>query len=231
MKKAVILLSGGLDSTTVLAIAKKEGYDCYALSFDYGQRHKSELQNAQEIANSYNVTEHKIAKIDLTIFAGSSLTSQLDVKKNSLKNNKEIPNTYVAARNTIFLSYAIAYAETIKAENIFIGVNAVDYSNYPDCRPEFIAAYENMANLATAISINGEVRFKINSPLINLSKNEIIKYGISLGVDYSKTHSCYDPILVDGEIFSCAECDSCLFRLQAFQDLGIKDEIKYLKKD
>ena len=225
MKKAVILLSGGLDSATIMAIAKQEKYQIYALSFDYGQRHKIELEAAKKIANFFVVKEHKIAKIDLRIFGGSALTANINVPKNQLVGN-QIPITYVPARNAIFLSYALGYAEVIGADDIFIGVNAVDYSGYPDCREPFIKAFETMANLATAVGVGGQI-LKIRTPLINLSKKEIIKTGLNLGVDYSMTHSCYDPI-VDGEKTSaCGQCDSCLLRLKGFLDNNITDSISY----
>lgn len=232
MKKAVILLSGGLDSTTVLAIAKSLGFACYALSFDYGQRHKIELEVAKKVAADSDVIEHKIAKIDLRIFGGSALTADIVVPKSDNVadgvKSREIPVTYVPARNTIFLSYALAYAETIGAFDIFIGANAVDYSNYPDCREEFINAYQNMANFATAAADTNKGRFKIQAPLLKLSKKEIIERGIALGVDYSRTHSCYDPkIIGEGKIISCGKCDSCQFRLKGFKQAGLRDGIEY----
>ncbi len=238
MKKAIILLSGGLDSTTVLAIAKQQGFLCYALSFDYGQRHKVELEVAKKIAADFGAIEHKIAKIDLRIFGGSALTSDIAVPKSvgekdglsrspASQIDGKIPVTYVPARNTIFLSYALAYAETVGAFDIFIGANAVDYSNYPDCRQEFIAAFENLANLATAAADENKGRFKINAPLLKLSKKEIIEKGIALNVDYSKTHSCYDPQISGDKIISCKKCDSCQFRLKGFKEAGLRDEISY----
>lgn len=220
MKKAVVLLSGGLDSTTVLAIAKNLGFETYALSFDYGQRHNIELEAAQNIAKEFAAKEHKISKIDLRLFGGSALTSDIAVPKSSLQEN-HIPVTYVPARNTIFLSFALAYAETIKAFDIFIGVNAVDYSNYPDCRDEFIQTFEKLANLATAAGVQNEGSFKIHSPLIKMSKAEIIKKGLELGVDYSKTHSCYDPIGTK----PCGKCDSCQIRIAGFEAAGMKDPL------
>ncbi len=229
MKKAIVLLSGGLDSTTVLAIAQNLKFETYALSFEYGQRHEIELQSAKKIAANFNAKEHKIAKIDLRIFGGSALTDNIEVPKNSL-NEKEIPITYVPARNTIFLSYALAYAEVIGAFDIFIGVNAIDYSNYPDCRPEFINSFENLSNFATAIGVKNERKFKIHAPLIQMSKKEIIETGISLGVDYSQTHSCYDPIILKKEVYSCGKCDSCLLRAEGFKSAKATDPIKYLKK-
>ena len=226
MKKAIILLSGGLDSATVAAIATKENYQLYALSFDYGQRHRVELEAAKKIAEFFKIKEHKTAKIDLRVFGGSALTDDIDVPKNQLDSHS-IPITYVPARNTIFLSYALGYAEVIGANDIFIGVNAVDYSGYPDCRPEFILAFEKMANLATARSVGGEV-LTIQTPLINLSKKEIIKIGLDLGVDYSIAHSCYDPVVVNDEVYACGECDSCRFRLKGFSENGIVDPYQYI---
>ncbi len=235
MKKAIVLLSGGLDSTTVLAIAKNAGYEIYALSFDYGQRHDVELEYAKKIAQLYQVKAHKIATIDLRIFGGSALTDQIAVPKNALTPELQstIPVTYVPARNTIFLSYALAYAETVTAFEIFIGVNAVDYSNYPDCRPEFISAFEKLANLATAIGVENHGQFKIHAPLQKMSKQEIIETGIRIGVDYSATHSCYDPLFKEdsyhltSEILACGKCDSCQLRLKGFEAAGQKDPIKY----
>ncbi len=226
MKKAVILLSGGLDSTTVLAIAKKQGFECHAISFDYGQRHKVELKNAANIAQKFGVKSHKIAKIDLRIFGGSALTDEIEVPKDVIENG-EIPITYVPARNTIFLSYALAFAETIDAFDIFIGANAVDYSGYPDCRPQFIAAYENMANLATSACVSGQKKLKIHAPLIDLTKKAIIEAGNALGVDYCLTHSCYDPKIENGMTISCGKCDSCKYRLKGFKEAGLVDEIEY----
>jgi 7-cyano-7-deazaguanine synthase len=226
-KKAIVLLSGGLDSTTVLAIAKNSGFENYALSFDYGQRHEIELKLAKKIAQKFETKEHKIAKIDLRIFGGSALTANIDVPKNQLNSDK-IPVTYVPARNTIFLSYALAYAEVVGAFDIFIGVNAIDYSNYPDCRPDFIKTFETLANLATAVGVTNVNKFKIHSPLISLSKKEIIEKGISLGVDYSQTHSCYDPILKDEDIYSCGKCDSCTLRIDGFKAANLKDSLQYM---
>ncbi|NBV05969.1 MAG: 7-cyano-7-deazaguanine synthase QueC [Proteobacteria bacterium] len=226
MKKAIVLLSGGLDSTTVLAIAKNTGFEIYALSFDYGQRHEIELESAKKIAKFYQITQHKIAKIDLRIFGGSALTDEITVPKDHLQST-EIPVTYVPARNTIFLSYALAYAETIGAFDIFIGVNAVDYSNYPDCRPDFIAAFEKLATLATAASVENKGRFKIHAPLMQMSKKEIIETGIKIGVNYLYTHSCYDPIFENKKILACGRCDSCQLRLQGFAAAGKKDPINY----
>ncbi len=224
MKKAVILLSGGLDSITVSAIAKKE-YDLYALSFLYGQRHNVELEFAKKIVKEHSIKEHKIANIDLGIFGHSALVDKsLKIPKNQdVNNQKDIPITYVPARNTIFLSFALAYGEVIGASDIFIGANAIDYSNYPDCRPEFIKAFELLANKATATGDN----FKIHAPLIELTKAQIIKTGLDLGVDYSIAHSCYDPIKQGLEFYACSKCDSCLLRLQGFAENGIKDPYPY----
>ena len=225
MKKAVILLSGGLDSITCLAIAKEQGFECYAMSFRYGQRHTIELEKAKKITEKMGVKDHVIVDIDLRKFGGSALTEDIEVPKHDDEKEleKNIPVTYVPARNTIFLSFALGYAEVIKAYDIFIGVNAVDYSGYPDCRPEYIEAYEKMANLATREGVEGR-KIKINTPLINLSKGEIIKKGLSLGVDYSLTVTCYDP--VDGK--SCGKCDSCLLRLKGFKEAGVIDPIEYV---
>ena len=222
MSKAVILLSGGLDSTTVLAIAKSQGYDCYALSFDYGQKQRSELESSISIAKKSNVIEHRIMKISLSDIGGSALTDQsIDVPKYS--ESDEIPITYVPARNTIFLSFALAWAEVVDCQTIFIGVNALDYSGYPDCRPEFIEAFENMANLATKQSVEGD-RIQIKTPLISMTKAEIIKKGLGLGVDYSETTSCYDANTL-GE--ACGECDACVLRKMGFENANVKDPTRY----
>jgi 7-cyano-7-deazaguanine synthase len=224
--KAIVLLSGGIDSATTLAIARNIGFDIYALSFRYGQRHVVELEAAMRIARSCKVAEHLIIDIDLRKIGGSALTADIAVPKSrsTEQMGKDIPVTYVPARNTIFLSYALAWAEVVGANDIFIGVNALDYSGYPDCRPEYIAAYENMANLATKAGVEGGQKLKIHTPLIQMSKAQIIQKGIELGVDYSLTHSCYDPS-ASGE--ACGECDSCLLRLKGFRDAGIKDPIRY----
>ena len=222
MSKAVILLSGGLDSTTVLAIAKSQGYDCYALSFDYGQKQRSELDSSISIAKKSNVIEHRIMKISLSDIGGSALTDQsIDVPKYS--ESDEIPITYVPARNTIFLSFALAWAEVVDCQTIFIGVNALDYSGYPDCRPEFIEAFENMANLATKQSVEGD-RIQIKTPLISMTKAEIIKKGLGLGVDYSETMSCYDANSL-GE--ACGECDACVLRKIGFENANVQDPTRY----
>jgi 7-cyano-7-deazaguanine synthase len=223
-KKAIILLSGGLDSATCLAYAKNKGFDLYALSFDYGQRHKFELESAKNVAECFNVIEHKIINIDLRTFGASALTDDIEVPDADKENmGKDIPVTYVPARNTIFLSYALAYAEVRNCFNIFIGVNNVDYSGYPDCRPEYIEAYKKMANLATKSGIEGK-KLSIHTPLLNLNKSEIIKLGINLGVDYSITHTCYNP---NEQGNSCGKCESCVYRLKGFKEAGIKDPVKY----
>ncbi len=222
-KKAVVLLSGGLDSATALAIAKTEGFECYALSFRYGQRHAMELDCAKLVANTQGVAEHRTVDIDLAAFGGSALTdTNIDVPHNV--NNDEIPITYVPARNTIFLSYALAWAEVLESTDLFIGVNALDYSGYPDCRPEFIAAYEAMANLATKAGVTDEEKLTIHTPLIDLTKAQIIQKGLELGVNYGETTSCYDPS-PDGA--SCGTCDSCRLRLKGFKEAGTTDPRKY----
>jgi 7-cyano-7-deazaguanine synthase len=228
MKPAVVLLSGGIDSTTTLAIAIADGYDAYALSFDYGQRHQIETEAARRVANSLGAKEHRIANIDLRVFGGSALTGDIDVpKKRSEKEiSHAIPITYVPARNTVFLAHALAWAEVIPANGIFIGVNAIDYSGYPDCRLEFIEAFENLANVGTKAGVEGR-RFQIHAPLIKFSKAEIIRKAVELGVDLSFTHSCYDPT---PEGLACGECDSCLLRLKGFREAGIKDAIRYARK-
>lgn len=220
-KKAVILLSGGLDSATICAIAKMEGFELYALSFSYGQRHAAELEMAKEQAEQHGVKEHKILEIDLRAFGGSALTSDIAVPKHSHigEIGKNIPVTYVPARNTIFLSFALGYAEVICADDIFIGVNALDYSGYPDCRPEFIHAFEKVANLATAAGAKGK-RLTIHAPLIDMTKSQIIKRGLELGVDYRKTTSCYDPS-ASGEACGC--CDACILRRKGFAENNIED--------
>ena len=226
--KAVVLLSGGLDSTTTLAIAKNQGFEIYALSFDYGQRHRMELEQAQIIAQKFEVADHQIMTIDLRQFGGSALTDSIDVPTNrdEKEMSLEIPITYVPARNTIFLSFCLAYAEVKKARNIFLGVNALDYSGYPDCRPEFIAAFETLANLATKAGVEGIEKLKIHTPLIQSTKADIIRRGIELGVDYSLTLSCYNP---RKEGTACGICDSCLLRLKGFSQAGLKDPVEYSK--
>jgi len=225
-KSAVVLLSGGLDSATVLAIARGQRYKLYALSFSYGQRHVFELEAARRVAASIGVAGHRIAEIDLRVFGGSALTGDIDVPKGRSADDMAhgIPITYVPARNTIFLAFALAWAEVLGSSDIFIGVNALDYSGYPDCRPEFIEAFEKMANLATKAGVEGRQRLKIHTPLIALSKAEIIRKGIELGVDYGLTSSCYDPSAT-GE--PCGECDSCLLRQKGFRENGIEDPLLY----
>ncbi len=270
MKKAIVLLSGGIDSTVTLAVAKSEGFEVYAISFNYGQRHSIELSLAKQCAVYFNVQKHLIIKFDLREIGGSALTSDIEVPKDrealSVTRNEskdtshishyasritEVPVTYVPARNTIFLSFALAFAESIGAKDIFIGANAVDYSGYPDCRPEFINAFENMANLATKASVEGIAKFKIHTPLINLTKGEIIKKGVESGVDFSLTWSCYDPqpegvkssklkvqsfkeensklnsslVTRHSSLISCGRCDSCLLRAKGFREAGIDDPL------
>jgi len=226
--KAVVLLSGGLDSTTILAIAHNEGYDCYVMSFRYGQRNKAELQCAANLAKSLNVKQHSIINIDLRLFGASALTAEIEIPKDNPDSHSDsgIPITYVPARNTIFLSYALAWAEVLTADAIFIGVNAIDYSGYPDCRPEYIQAYQDMANLATQAGVEGKTKLVIRTPLLNLTKAEIIKIGVELGVDYSLTLSCYDP---DTDGRACGRCDSCQLRKKGFEDAGITDPTRYIE--
>lgn len=225
-RPAVVLLSGGLDSTTVLAIARHQGYTPYALSFQYGQRHAVELESARRVAAAQGVARHVVADIDLRVFGGSSLTAEIDVPKHTAAadlSGDVIPSTYVPARNTIFLSFALAYAETIGTKDIFIGVNALDYSGYPDCRPEYIAAFQAMANLATKAGVEGSA-LTIHTPLITLTKADIVRTGLELGVDYSLTSSCYDP---DCAGKPCGRCDSCLLRLKGFAEAGLPDPLTY----
>jgi 7-cyano-7-deazaguanine synthase len=223
--KAVILLSGGLDSATVVAIARDQSFELYALSIDYGQRHRFELEAAVRVAAALGVKRHVTLRIDLTQFGGSALTAAIDVPKARSREEMEagIPITYVPARNTVFLSLALAYAEVTGAADIFLGVNAIDYSGYPDCRPEFIAAFERLANLATKAGVEGSLRFKIHTPLIQLTKAQIIRRGADLGVDFGLTHSCYDP---DPEGRACGACDSCLLRQQGFAEAGLVDPLE-----
>ncbi len=221
-KAAVCLLSGGLDSATCLAYATRERFECFALSFDYGQRHRIELEAAARVARSLDAAKHLVVPIDLRVFGGSALTDEIDVPKVGV--GEGIPVTYVPARNTIFLSLALAWAEVLDSSDIFMGVNAIDYSGYPDCRPEFIAAFERMANLATKAGVEGRTRIHIHTPLIQLSKSEIIKLGRQLGVDFGLTHSCYDP---DERGRPCGLCDSCRLRLKGFADAGIEDPLEY----
>jgi 7-cyano-7-deazaguanine synthase len=224
LKRAVVLLSGGLDSTTVLAIAKSEGYEPYALSFSYGQRHSWELTAAERVASAIGVAEHRVAQIDLRVFGGSALTADIAVPKgrDTAEMSHGIPITYVPARNTIFLSFALAWAEVLGSSDVFIGVNALDYSGYPDCRPEYIAAYEKMANLATKAGVEGRQRLTIHTPLLQLTKAQIIARGLALGVDYALTSSCYDP---GPEGKPCGQCDSCLLRQKGFRENGLEDPL------
>jgi len=251
-KKAIVLLSGGIDSSTSLAIARADGYDLFALSFDYRQRHKREIESARMVASALGVQKHLITRFDLREIGGSALTSEIAVPKHSREKREvpalssfnsqlsTIPVTYVPARNTIFLSFALAWAEVMEAEHIFIGANAVDYSGYPDCRPEYLSAFETMANLATKASVEGKLKFTIHAPLIMMKKTEIIKNGIELGLDYSLTWSCYDPQpkrvnrsklndqsseTQDFEFIPCGRCDSCIFRAKGFQEAGIEDPL------
>lgn len=223
MKKAVVLYSGGLDSTTCLAIARDQGFEAYALSFAYGQRHTVELEKAREYAPLIGAKEHMVVAVDLRQMGGSALTADIEVPKTGVTENA-IPVTYVPARNTIFLSFALGWAEVLGASDIFIGVNALDYSGYPDCRPEFIQAFEQMANLATKAGVEGRP-YRIHAPLIDLSKAQIIEKGLALGVDYRLTHSCYDPT---PEGLSCGRCDSCRLRLKGFADAGSSDPVAYI---
>lgn len=227
MKKAIILSSGGLDSTTVMAIAKDQGFEIFSLSFDYGQRHRFELKSAKRVAEVLGAKEHLVISMDMKAIGGSSLTDNIDVPKgrSHAEMNRDIPVTYVPARNTVFLSYALAWAEVICTGQIFIGVNAVDYSGYPDCRPEFITAFENMANLATKASTEKKISIRIHTPLMNMTKAQIIRTGINLGVDYGMTHSCYDPSPA-GE--ACGQCDSCILRKNGFDEAGIEDPTIYI---
>jgi 7-cyano-7-deazaguanine synthase len=226
-RKAVVLSSGGIDSTTAMAIARYEGFKIYSLSFFYGQRHAFELQAAQKVANAIGVTEHRVINIDLKQIGGSSLTDDIDVPKDrgEQEMTRGIPVTYVPARNTIFLSFALAWAEVLKSSDIFIGVNAIDYSGYPDCRPEYIEAFERMANLATKAGVEGAANIRIRAPLIRLTKAQIIQKGIELEVDYALTHSCYDP---SPQGLACGKCDSCFLRRKGFKEAGVTDPTRYI---
>jgi 7-cyano-7-deazaguanine synthase len=228
MKRAVVLLSGGLDSAVTLATACAEGFETHALSFDYGQRHRVEIESARRVAASLGAHAHRVARIDLRIFGGSALTDEIEVPqgRSMEEMGHGIPITYVPARNTIFLSYSLAWAEVLECNDIFLGVNAVDYSGYPDCRPEFLRAFENLANLATKAGIDG-ARFEIRAPLLQLSKAEIIRRGTDLGIDFSLTHSCYDPT-DDGA--ACGVCDSCQLRRKGFRDAGLIDPVRYVPR-
>jgi 7-cyano-7-deazaguanine synthase len=225
-KKAVVLSSGGIDSTTAMAIAKQEGYEIYSLSFHYGQRHSVELEAALKVAKVLDAEKHLVIRIDLTKIGGSALTDDMEVPRGRSEKEMgaEIPVTYVPARNTIFLSYALAWAEVLRASGIFIGVNAIDYSGYPDCRPEYIEAFQRLANLATKAGVQGKMVIEIHTPLIKMTKAEIIRKGIELGVDYSETHSCYDPA-AEGK--ACGQCDSCLLRKKGFREAGFPDPTNY----
>ncbi|MGB2687772.1 MAG: 7-cyano-7-deazaguanine synthase QueC [Desulfobacterales bacterium] len=226
-KKAVVLSSGGIDSTTAMAIAKHEGYKIYSLSFFYGQRHAFELEAAQKVADAIGIAEHLVINIDLKKIGGSSLTDDIDVPKDrdEQEMTRGIPVTYVPARNTIFLSFALAWAEVLNSSDIFIGVNAIDYSGYPDCRPEYIDAFERMANLATKAGVEGDIKIRIRTPLIRLTKAQIIQKGIELEVDYALTHSCYDP---SPQGLACGRCDSCFLRRKGFKEAGVKDPTRYI---
>lgn len=226
MPKAVCLLSGGLDSSTCMAIARSEGFTCYALSFDYGQRHRVELEAAAKIAASLGVKDHKLVRIDLRIFGQSALTDDIAVPKHESVDalGQGIPITYVPARNTIFLSFALAYAEVLEASDIFIGVNAIDYSGYPDCRPQYIEAFERMGNLATKAGVEGRTKLKIHMPLAKLTKAGIVKQALALGLDVGATHSCYDP---NSDGVACGRCDSCLLRKKGFEEAGVPDPLAY----
>jgi 7-cyano-7-deazaguanine synthase len=226
MTKAVCLLSGGLDSATCLGVARRDGFDCYALSFDYGQRHRIELAAAARIAEYFHATEHKVANIDLRVFGASALTADLAVPKHQSVDDigGGIPITYVPARNTIFLSFAVAWAEVLECSDIFVGVNAIDYSGYPDCRPEFIASFEQMANLGTKAGVEGRTRLRIHTPLGQLNKAGIVRLGAEVGLDFALTHSCYDP---EEGGRSCGQCDSCLLRRKGFSEAGIPDPLRY----
>jgi 7-cyano-7-deazaguanine synthase len=227
LPKAVCLLSGGLDSSTCLGVARRDGFDCYALSFDYGQRHHIELEAAARVARHFAVTEHRVARIDLRAFGGSALTDDIDVPKHrsTADMGQGIPVTYVPARNTIFLSYAMAWAEVLESSDIFIGVNAIDYSGYPDCRPEFIDAFERMANLATKAGVEGRTQLRVHTPLAKLNKAAIVRLGAETGLDFALTHSCYDP---QGGL-ACGECDSCILRLTGFRQASLSDPLPYAK--
>jgi 7-cyano-7-deazaguanine synthase len=228
MKKAVALASGGLDSSTAIAIARSQGFEVHALSFDYGQRHRCELDAAGRVLKSMGITDHKVATIDLRAFGGSALTSDIEVPKGrAIEGSSEIPITYVPARNTIFLSFALGWCEVLQAQDIFIGVNAIDYSGYPDCRPEFLEAFERLANLATKAGVEGTARYRIHAPLLHMTKAEIIRAGTEAGVDFSLTHSCYDP---NPEGLACGACDSCILRRRGFQEAAISDPTRYIRR-
>jgi 7-cyano-7-deazaguanine synthase len=226
MPAAVVLLSGGLDSATTAAIARDQGFELHALSIDYGQRHRFELEAARKVAGHLGIVDRRIVRVELTALGGSALTAAIDVPKHRSVDEMQtgIPVTYVPARNTVFLALALGFAEVVGAADLFIGVNAVDYSGYPDCRPEFIAGFESLANLATKAGVEGKLRFRVHTPLVHLAKADIIRRGLALGVDYALTHSCYDP---DLEGRACGQCDSCLLRLKGFAEAGIPDPARY----
>ncbi len=228
-KKAVVLLSGGIDSTTTLAVARSQGFDVYALSFRYGQRHQVELERARAVAEHLGATRHIIVTIDLREIGGSALTSDIPVPKgrSTVEMSQGIPVTYVPARNTIFLAFALGWAEVLGAEDIFIGANIVDYSGYPDCRPEYLRAFEHLATLATKAGVEGTASFRIHAPLIEKTKGEIIRLGQQLGVNYALTWSCYDPVRQGDTLLACGRCDSCQFRLKGFADAGLTDPLDY----
>lgn len=231
-KKAVVLLSGGIDSTTTLAVARRDGFDVYALSFRYGQRHGLELERARAVAEHLGARQHVILTIDLRQIGGSALTADIPVPKGrpSDQLSQGIPITYVPARNTIFLALALGWAEVLGAEDIFIGANAVDYSGYPDCRPEYLRAFEHLANLATRAGVEGRAHFRIHAPLLEMTKGQIIQLGHTLGVDYSLTWSCYDPVWRDERPLACGSCDSCQFRLKGFSEAGLTDPLPYANR-
>jgi 7-cyano-7-deazaguanine synthase len=230
LPKAVCLLSGGLDSSTCLGLAVRGGFDCYALSFEYGQRHRVELNAAARVAKFFGARQHQVVRIDLRAFGASALTADIDVPKGRSQDEMGagIPVTYVPARNTIFLAYALAWAEVLESSDIFIGVNAIDYSGYPDCRPEFIQAFERMANLATKAGVEGRTKIHIHTPLIGMTKADIVRAAAGLGLDFTLTHSCYDP---DQEGRPCGSCDSCLLRLKGFAEAGLRDPLPYVHEN
>jgi 7-cyano-7-deazaguanine synthase len=225
--KAVVLVSGGIDSATTLAIALREGFEAYALSFDYGQRHLQELEAARRVVQHLGAVRHVVARIDLSAFGGSALTDAIAVPKgrSAARMSEDIPVTYVPARNTIFLSVALGWCEVLGGEDIYIGANAVDYSGYPDCRPEFLSAFEQLARIATSAGVQGLAHYRVHAPLLHMSKGEIIRIGISAGVDYALTHSCYDP---SAEGLACGNCDSCILRRQGFESAGVPDPTRYV---
>jgi 7-cyano-7-deazaguanine synthase len=225
-ERTVVLLSGGIDSSTTLALARREGYESYALTVDYGQRHLQEIEAARRVAESLGVARHLTVRVDLRAFGGSALTADVEVPKgrDASRMSSEIPSTYVPARNTILLSLALAWTEVLEAEHIFIGANAVDFSGYPDCRPEFVEHFERLANLATKASVEGRIRYRVHAPLLHMTKAEIIRTGMEAGVDFSLTHSCYDP---SAGGLACGACDSCILRRRGFQEAGIPDPTRY----